>query len=218
MVTDQQVAALVERTQDDEFAARLYDDPLDALRSDGYEEFAGDVERQLAQIDALVGQLVDDGTFRARVEEDPAATLAEWGLPGPAIMPVLGILGAPEDVLDRAADQIELHGKRTRVTAAAAAAVLGALAFAQSATAASPDGFRMGSIDAQAQVQPSGIKWGSADPSGIRWSSADPSGIKWGSDDPSGIRWSSAGPNPIKWGAAPEAVRYGGLQSFFRSR
>jgi hypothetical protein len=122
------------------------------------------------------------------------ATLAEWGLPGPAIMPGLGILGAPDDVLGRASDQMELHGKRTRVTAAAA--VLGALAFAQSASAASPEVIRYGAIDAKAQM-PNPVKWGAA---------------------PSGIRWSSAQPNPIKWGAAPEAVRYSGLQSFFRPR
>lgn len=199
MVTDQQVAELAARAQDDEFAARLYDDPIDALRTDGHEEFAGDVERELARIDELVGQLLGDGEFRARVEEDPTGTLTEWGLPGAAIPPVLGILGAPEDVIGRASDDVEIHGKRTQVTAAAAAAVLGALAFAQSANAASPEGFRYSSVDVQTQAQPSLVRGRSA-PEGIRWSSG------------------SARPNPIKWGSAPEIIRYSGLQSFFRAR
>jgi hypothetical protein len=203
MVTDQQVVALGQRAQEDEFAARLYDDPLGALRSDGYEEFAGDVERQLAQIDVLVGQLLDDGEFRGRVEEDPTGTLIDWGLPGPAIVPVLGILGAPEDVIGRASDDIELHGKRTQITAAAAAAVLGALAFAQSASAASPEVIRWGGIDAQAQVTPNPFR--SGDPG-----QAQPNPRFYGGPG-------QAQPNPRYYGG-PTAVRYYGLQSFFRSR
>jgi hypothetical protein len=142
--SDQQVTALAERAEDDAFAQKLYEDPIATLRDEGYDDFAGDVEQELTRIDGLLRQILGDDEFRQLVEENPTATLSEWGLPEPAIEPVLVLLGAPEDVLERASAEVEAHGKRTQVSAAAAAAVLGALAFAQSATAASPEGYRYG--------------------------------------------------------------------------
>jgi hypothetical protein len=137
MVIDRQVAELAERAQDDVFARKLQDDSLTALRDEGYDDLATAVAREQARIETLIVQLEEDEEFRARVETDPTRTLVEWGLPEEAIGPVLEIIGAPDDVIRRASGDVDLHGRRA-VPAAAAAVVLGALAFAQASSAASP--------------------------------------------------------------------------------
>jgi hypothetical protein len=197
--SDQQVAALAERAEDDAFAQKLHQDPIGTLRGEGYDDFASDVEQELTRIDGLLRQILGDDDFRQLVEEKPTATLSEWGLPEPAIEPVLALLGAPEDVIERASAEVEAHGKRTQVSAAAAAAVLGALAFAQSATAATPAGLYRGASEPQAQIQPNPLRFGG------------PEGIRWGAN-PEGIRGSyGTTAQGIKWGANPDfsKVRFG---------
>ena len=207
MVIDQQVAALAERARDESFENRLFDDPLGALKGEGYEALAADVERELVRIDGLLAQIAGDDGFRSRVEEAPAATLAAWGLPEDAVEPVLAILGAPDEVIERAAGEVELHGKRAQASAAAVTAVLGALAFAQSATAATPEPNPWRYSEPAATAEPNPLKWGSQ-PEGIRWGSqpeatAKPNPIRWGSQ-PEG----TAEPNAWRWGSQPEAWRY----------
>jgi hypothetical protein len=175
MTTDEQVAALAARAEDEGFAGRLYEDPIGTLRQEGYGDFAGDVQRELTRIDGLLRQILGDEEFRELVEQEPIATLTEWGLPEDAVEPVLAIMGAPEDVARRAAGDMELHGKRTPPSAAAAAAVLGALAFAQSATAASPEGFRYRGVEpAASKIVPLaqsslGVRWGALNPNAVRY-------------------------------------------------
>jgi hypothetical protein len=175
MATEEQVTALAERTEDDAFAERLHDDPIATLRQEGYDDFAGDVERELTRIDGLLRQILGDDEFRQLVEEKPTATLSEWGLAEDAVEPVLAILGAPQDVVDRAGRDVELHGRRTQVSTAAAAAVFGALAFAQTATAASPEGFRYRAAEpAATKIVPLGVnalgyRWGAPNPNAVRY-------------------------------------------------
>jgi hypothetical protein len=193
MPTEEQVAALAQRTEDDAFAERLHDDPIATLRQEGYDDFASDVELELTRIDGLLRQILGDDEFRQLVEEKPTATLSEWGLAEDAVEPVLAILGAPDDVVDRAGRDVELHGRRTQVSTAAAAAVLGALAFAQAATAASPEGYRYGGQQPQAG---SGIE---AQPEFIRVK-AELQAVHWGQPNPSAVRYGGLRPMFVRGG------------------
>jgi hypothetical protein len=129
---------LLERlAADDDFAAALEHDPFDALRSAGLDDVAIAVERERDRIAEVVGRIYEDDEFRHAVELDPSGALGEW-LPEIAIEPVLLLAGAPDEVLERATADVEAHLSMKRpLTVAAAAAVLGTLAFAQEAAAAS---------------------------------------------------------------------------------
>jgi hypothetical protein len=129
---------LLERlAADDDFAASLEHDPFGALRSAGLDDVAVEVERQRDRIAEVVERIYEDDGFRRAVELDPSGALGEW-LPQIAVEPVLLLAGAPEEVLERAAADVEAHiSVRKPLTVAAAAAVLGSVAFAQEAAAAS---------------------------------------------------------------------------------
>ncbi len=208
MSGEQQAAALAERAADDAFVARLYEDPLTVLRGEGFDDLAAEVEREIGQIDTLVARVAGDDEFRMRLEDEPVEVLTEWGVPAGSIVPVLEILGAPEEVTARAmGGDVELHARRAAASAAAAAAVLGTLAFAQTATAAGSDGIRWSAAGVE-QVEPAGIRHGSVEPNPLRF----------GKPQPSGVRMGKAEPNPLKWGSAPQGSRYSALQAFLRKR
>ncbi len=217
MSGEQQAAALAERAADDAFAARLYDDPLSVLRGEGFDDLAAEVEREIGQIETLVARLSGDDEFRTRLEDEPVSVLTEWGVPAGASVPVLEILGAPEEVTARAAsDDVELHARRATASAATAAAVLGALAFAQTATAAGTDGIRYSAAGVE-QVEPSGVRHGSVDPNPYRWGNPQPSGFRMGKAEANPIKWGSK-PAASKWGSVPQGLRWSALQSFLRKR
>lgn len=134
-----EAVALVERlSEETRFTRALEDDPLAALRSEGFAGLATAVEQDRDRIGELVDRIYSDDEFRARVEEDPVAELIGWGLPEAAVGPLLLVAGAPEDVIDRATSDVEAHlSVRKPATVAAVAAVLGTFAFAQQASAAS---------------------------------------------------------------------------------
>jgi hypothetical protein len=140
MASQEQVTQLVERfDRDNEFAAALESNPLGALRQAGFDDWAVTVEQERDRIARLVDEIYRDDAFRRAVEEDPSGKLGDWGLPEIAIESLLLVAGAPEDVVDRATADVEAHlSLRKPATAAALAAVLGTLAFAQEASAASP--------------------------------------------------------------------------------
>jgi hypothetical protein len=129
---------LVERLESDEdFASELEHDPFTTLRTAGLDELAIAAERERDQIAAVVERIYEDDEFRQAVERDPGGALAEW-VPEIALAPVLVLAGAPDEVIERANAEVEAHvSVRKPLTIAAAAAALGALAFAQEATAAS---------------------------------------------------------------------------------
>lgn len=218
MSGEQQAAALAERAADDAFVARLYEDPLTVLRGERFDDLAAEVEREIGQIETLVARVSGDDEFRMRLEDEPVEVLTEWGVPAGSIVPVLEILGAPEEVTARAmGGDVELHARRAAASAAAAAAVLGTLAFAQTATAAGSDGIRWSAAGVE-QVEPAGVRHGSVEPAGIRHGSVEPNPLRFGKPQPSGVRMGKAEPNPLKWGSAPQGSRYSALQAFLRKR
>jgi hypothetical protein len=123
--------------RDDDFAAALEHDPFTTLRGAGLEELAVAAERERDRIAQVVERIYEDDEFRQAVEQDPSGALGEW-VPEIALEAVLVLAGAPDDVLERASADVEAHlSLRKPLTVAAAAAVLGSLAFAQEAAAAS---------------------------------------------------------------------------------
>ena len=139
MTGQAQVTELVERMgQDIEFASALEVDSLTALRSAGLDDLGEAAAKERDRVADLVDRIYRDDEFRQSVEQDPRRVLDDWGIPEPAIESVLIVAGAPEEVLERASADVEAHlSRRTPATIAAAAAVLGTLAFAQQASAGS---------------------------------------------------------------------------------
>jgi hypothetical protein len=131
------IDAFLARVDDDAFAEALERDPLTALRDGGYDELTEAVVEQRDRIEELVDRIYTDDAFRREVEDDPLGRLGDWGLPELAIEPVLVLVGAPDDVVERATADVEAHGLGKKpASIAALAAVLGTLAFAQQASAA----------------------------------------------------------------------------------
>ncbi|HWQ24409.1 MAG TPA: hypothetical protein VNK94_09920, partial [Gaiellaceae bacterium] len=132
-------AALAERLERDaELAAGLERDALGALRGAGFDELAAAAERQRDRMAELVQRIYRDDAFRRAIEEDPSGRLGDFGIPEVALEPLLRAAGAPEDVLERATADVEAHLARGPASAAALATLVGALAFAQQASAAAP--------------------------------------------------------------------------------
>jgi len=136
-MSTQLVSVFSERLYGDKsFANALEDDPFATLRNEGFAGLATAAERDRDRIAGLVDRLYAEDEFRGRVEQDPIAELIGWGLPEAAIGPLLAVAGAPDDVIERAAADVEAHiSARKPATVAAVAAVLGTFAFAQQASA-----------------------------------------------------------------------------------
>ena len=136
-MSTQLVSVFSERLYGDKsFATALEHDPFTTLRNEGFPDLATAAERDRDRIGELVDRLYADDEFRGRVEQDPIAELIGWGLPEAAIGPFLAVAGAPDDVIERAAADVEAHiSARKPATVAAVAAVLGTFAFAQQASA-----------------------------------------------------------------------------------
>ena len=136
-MSTQLVSVFSERLYGDKsFANALEHDPFSTLRNEGFADLATAAERGRDRIGDLVERLYADDEFRGRVEQDPIAELIGWGLPEAAIGPFLAVAGAPDDVIERAAADVEAHiSARKPATVAAVAAVLGTFAFAQQASA-----------------------------------------------------------------------------------
>jgi hypothetical protein len=147
---------LLERLDaDGEFAGALELDTLTTLRDMGFEDLIETAEQERDRIGELVARIYRDDAFRQAVEQDPLGELGEWGIPDMAIAPVLMLAGAPDDVVEQATADVEAHllGKRP-ATLAAMGAILGTLAFAQTANAAQPQATTQVNPAAQAQVTP----------------------------------------------------------------
>src|SRR5919201_5893027 len=129
-----QLADLIEREAG--FASALEVDSLTTLRETGFDELEEPVARERDRVAELVDRIYSDDEFRQSVERAPRTVLDDWGIPEAAIESVLIVAGAPEEVVERASSDVEAHllGKKP-LTLAAAAAVLGALAFSQEANA-----------------------------------------------------------------------------------
>jgi hypothetical protein len=132
-----QVTQLVDRIERDiDFASALEVDSLTTLRDSGFGELGDAAGRDCGRVEELVERIYSDETFRRSVEEAPRAVLGDWGIPEAAVESVLIVAGAPEEVVERASADVEGHLMgRKPLTFAAAAAVLGAFAFAQEAGA-----------------------------------------------------------------------------------
>ena len=157
MTSQEQINELVDRLDwDSEFATALEVDPLTTLRSAGFDDLAVAAEHERDRIAELVDRIYRDDEFRQALEQDPLKELGDWGLPEVALEPVLLMAGAPDEVVERATADVEAHlSVRKPVTVAAVAAVLGTLAFAQQASAASqPAATVQVSPAATAQVSP----------------------------------------------------------------
>ena len=137
MAAQAQVTQLADRIEQDiDFASALEVDSLTTLRDSGLVELGGAAERERDRVAELVDRIYRDEQFRQALEESPRTVLDDWGIPEAAFESVLIVAGAPEEVLERATDDVEAHGwGRKPLSLAAAAAVLGALAFAQEAGA-----------------------------------------------------------------------------------
>jgi len=157
MTSQEQINELVDRLDwDSEFATALEADPFTTLRGTGFEDLAVAAEQERDRIAELVDRIYRDDEFRQAVERDPTRELNDWGLPDVAFEPVLLMAGAPDEVVERATAEVEAHlSVRKPATVAAVAAVLGTLAFAQQASAASqPAATAQVSPVATAQVSP----------------------------------------------------------------
>jgi putative modified peptide len=154
MERQEQVNELVERLgRDSNLATALEKDSFATLRDMGLDDLATSVEQERERIRTLIDRIYADDDFRQAVEQDPTKELSEWGLPEEAIEPVLVMAGAPDDVLERATADVEAH--LSGRNAAAIAAVLGTLAFAQQATAAAnpAQSTTQGALPAHSTVQ-----------------------------------------------------------------
>ena len=136
-MSTQLVSVFSERLYGDKsFATALEQDPFTTLRNEGFSDLATAAEQDRDRIGELVDRIYADDEFRQKVEQDPIAELIGWGLPEAAIQPFLAVAGAPDDVIERAAADVEAHiSARKPATVAAVAAVLGTFAFAQQASA-----------------------------------------------------------------------------------
>jgi hypothetical protein len=121
---------------DTEFATALETDAFAALEDAGFEDWARAIEQERDRVSGLVDRIYEDERFRRDVETDPTGTLSEWGLPEDAVEPLLALVGAPDDVIERATADVEAHLGKKPATVAALTAMLGALAFAQQGGAA----------------------------------------------------------------------------------
>lgn len=139
MAAEGQVTKLVDRIErDTDFTSALEVDSLTTLRDSGFEELGAAAAHDCGRVEALVERIYGDEGFRMAVEQDPRGALGDWGIPEAAVESVLIVAGAPEEVVERASADVEAHLMgRKPLTFAAAAAVLGALAFSQEATAGS---------------------------------------------------------------------------------
>jgi len=137
MAGQAQITQLVDRIeQDTDFASALESDSLTTLRGSGLDELGDAAARERDRVAELIDRIYHDDAFRQSLEEDPRTVLDDWGIPEAAVESVLIVAGAPEEVLDRVSADVEAHlSARKPLTLAAAAAVLGALAFAQEANA-----------------------------------------------------------------------------------
>jgi hypothetical protein len=146
-----QVSQLAERLGGAEFAMSLESDVLGTLREAGLDELVVAAEVESDRIAELVDRIYTDDEFRTLLEEDPSGRLSEWGVPELAFEPLLLLVGAPDEVVDRATADVEAHlSARKPATFAAAVAVLGTLAFAQEASATTKP-------STTAQVQPAAM-------------------------------------------------------------
>jgi hypothetical protein len=123
---------------DSDFATALETDMFTALEGAGYGDLARAVEDERDRVSGLVDRIYEDDLFRRAIEDDPSTTLSEWGLPEDAVEPLLALVGAPDEVRERAISDVEAHLGKKPATIAAMTAMLGALAFAQQASASSP--------------------------------------------------------------------------------
>jgi hypothetical protein len=120
---------------DTAFATALATDTFAALEDAGLDEWAQAIEQQRDRVGELVDRIFEDDRFREAVETDPTRILGEWGLPQEAVEPLLELVGAPGEVIERATADVEAHLGKKPATVAAMTAMLGALAFAQQAGA-----------------------------------------------------------------------------------
>ncbi len=137
MAAQAQVSQLADRIERDSgFASALEVDSLTTLRDSGLAELGSAAEHERDHVAELVDRIYRDEQFRQALERSPRAVLDDWGIPEAAFESVLIVAGAPEEVLQRATDDVEAHAwGRKPLGFAAAAAVLGAFAFAQEASA-----------------------------------------------------------------------------------
>jgi hypothetical protein len=141
MAGQREIGELVERLdRDGAFATALETDAFAALESGGFEDLSRAVEQERDRMAELVDRIYEDAGFRQEIEADPTGTLGEWGLPEDAVEPLLVLVGAPDDVIDRATADVEAHLGKKPATVAAMTAILGALAFGQQASAATHPG------------------------------------------------------------------------------
>jgi hypothetical protein len=156
MPSDERISVLFERLDADGGRAEaMQADTFATLREMGFEDLEPAVQQERDRIAALLDRIYLDDAFRSAVEQDPTGELGSFGIPEAAIEPVLVLAGAPDDVIERASADVEAHllgGKRA--TVAAMAAVLGAMAFAQQATAAQPAASMQTNPQVSAQVSP----------------------------------------------------------------
>jgi hypothetical protein len=136
-----EVGQLIEKLdRDKSFGAALESDAFDALGGAGFGDLQQAVEQERDRIAELVDRIYEDARFREAIADDPTGTLGEWGLPEAAVEPLLLVVGAPDDVVERATADVEAHLGKKPATVAAVTAVLGALALGQQASAATHPG------------------------------------------------------------------------------
>lgn len=186
MTSEEQIKELVDRLDwDSEFATALEADPYTTLRSAGFDDVALAAEQEQDRIAGLVDRIYSDDEFRKAVEQDPMKELSDWGLPEVAFEPVLLMAGAPDEVVERAAADVEAHlSARKQATVAAAAAVLGTLAFAQHASAASQ-------LAATAQISPAAtaqVSQPAASPA-VSAQVSKPAMVKWQGVQTQRVKW-----------------------------
>jgi hypothetical protein len=137
MPSEERLTALVERLDaDGQAETRLELDALTTLRDLGFEDLAPSIEQERDRIGELIDRIYREDELRRRVEEDPIGELVGWGMPDPAVAPVLMLAGAPDHVVERASADVEAHLMgRKGASVAALGAIIGTLAFAQQASA-----------------------------------------------------------------------------------
>jgi len=118
-MTESQLQELETKLETDSRFEQAFEvDPVEALRAEGMDELAGEVENEIRGLVALAERIASDSAFAAAVTEAPRPTLVGAGLPEAAVEPFLSSLDAPMSVLERTRADVEGHGLRERAMSA----------------------------------------------------------------------------------------------------
>ena len=127
-MTESQLQELETKLETDSRFEQAFEvDPVEALRAEGMDELAGEVENEIRGLVALAERIASDSAFAAAVTEAPLPTLVGAGLPETDVEPFLSSLDAPMSVLREMAMSANVRLSTLLVTLGPIAAYAGCI-------------------------------------------------------------------------------------------